>query len=70
MASKRRLRRISCSLKRRYDSEGQARSSASSLYRAKGERVWAYKCKWCPGWHVGHEPYRVVQARKARMSEG
>ena len=52
MSSKRRLRRASCGDKRRYDHDG-AHYTAFRM-RRQGQKVQAYKCKWCPAYHVGH----------------
>jgi hypothetical protein len=55
MSSKRRLRRASCSGKRRYDERG-ARDRAERL-NAHGSFVRPYRCQFGGGdghWHVGH----------------
>ncbi|MBW3659768.1 MAG: hypothetical protein KY457_14100 [Actinobacteria bacterium] len=50
----------SCVRKRRVGLR-TARRDARSL-REQGERVHAYACNRCGGWHVGHEPVAHVSA--------
>jgi hypothetical protein len=57
MASKRAKRRRSCTGKRAFPSQAAAIAAARALWRAKGERVQAYRCHWSSHWHIGH--YRV-----------
>ena len=52
--------RKSCVSKRRVGHR-TARRDARSL-REQGERVHAYACNRCGGWHVGHEPVAHVSA--------
>jgi hypothetical protein len=69
MASKRRIRRKSCTGKIRHASKEEARIAAQKL-RAKGEIVGVYLCRFCNGWHVGHTPRkirRIMRARKERQ---
>ena len=58
MASKRRIRRNSCTDKRRYESASQARAAISGLFRRKGYQGYlqAYPCRFCGGFHFGHPP--------------
>lgn len=55
MASKRRIRLRECSRKIRYDSQAAAQPAIQSLYWKRGDRVYAYKCRWCGGWHIAHK---------------
>lgn len=59
MASKRRQRRKSCDGKVRYATENAAKSAAYQLAQLHGERMNAYKCQFCGGWHAGHTPAKV-----------
>jgi len=55
MASKRRIRRKSCTGKVRHPDELAARRHIGALVFRKGERgLRAYRCPFCNGWHVGH----------------
>ncbi|KQT52202.1 MULTISPECIES: hypothetical protein [unclassified Aureimonas] len=55
MASKRRLRRKSCTSKVRHETEGSAWGVVRNLIRkGKGDGLRAYRCGNCSGWHVGH----------------
>jgi len=48
------LRHINaCTRKVRYDTSAQAQAIARGL-RRQGDRVNAYVCAACKGWHVGH----------------
>lgn len=64
MASKRRLRRKRCERKVRHETQAIAIAEAMRLRRRHGlsERISAYGCQYCGGWHVGHLPSRIVAA--------
>ncbi len=70
MASKRGLRRRACKRKKRYESKELADIAVHNLWKYKGERVHSYKCDFCGGWHVGHMPWKQVQAMIARKQRG
>ena len=58
MASKRRIRRRSCTSKVRYASELQAIAAAHSHRRTFGVfTMRAYLCKLCNGYHLGRPPH-------------
>ena len=44
----------SCRSKRRYSTRRDARSAARQFGRHVRERLHAYACDFCAGWHVGH----------------
>jgi len=69
MSSKRAKRRKECERKSRYTEYG-AHKRAAALAHATGQRISAYRCKWCGGWHVGHTPYRVRQSMRDRRKWG
>ncbi len=57
MASKRNVRRKSCTGKIRHETIGRAKYAVSRLItlgRTRGGKVLAYYCKFCGGFHVGH----------------
>lgn len=67
MASKRGIRRKSCTGKARHSSQSNAKRAVVILRKRgliRGE-VTVYHCKWCQSYHVGHSYY----IRK-RMSNG
>lgn len=68
MASKRRIRRNSCTGKRRYESASQARAAISGLFRRKGYQGYlqAYPCRFCGGYHFGHPPKKKSCGRAHR----
>lgn len=68
MASKRRIRRNSCTGKRRYESAAQARAAISGLLRRKGyqDYLQAYPCRFCGGYHFGHPPKKKSCGRTHR----
>lgn len=47
-----------CLRKKDYPTEAQAVHAARTIRarstRRKDQRMVAYKCDYCPGWHVGH----------------
>lgn len=59
MASKRRLRRKSCTGKRAFESEAEAK--ANNRFRLR-----PYKCTFCSLFHLGHTPKKIRQAVAAR----
>lgn len=65
MASKRRIRRKSCTGKQRYASELDARRGLFGLRRAGIGGLVPYRCAFCSAFHVGHPPRRVRQAMAA-----
>lgn len=56
MSSKRRIRRKSCKGKVRHTSLEHADAHRHALSRLDGDRMSAYRCRFCGGWHVGHTP--------------
>ncbi len=62
MASKRRIRRRSCSSKIRYSTEQAAQQAKSDLRSRKPGRISMhyYKCKFCGGFHIGHMPQQML----------
>lgn len=56
MASKRRIRRESCTGKVRHPSARAGLDHIRHLYIAKGwqGRMVVYRCRFCGGFHVGH----------------
>lgn len=44
----------SCIPKARYHTRALARRQAKHLSRKEGERIAAYRCRYCKGYHVGH----------------
>lgn len=45
-----------CGRKRHYRSEKHARDVALSAYWRRDQELYAYRCRLCDGWHVGHRP--------------
>lgn len=37
-------------------SESQARAAAAEARRETGHDIEAYRCGYCPKWHIGHVP--------------
>lgn len=64
MASKRRLRRKSCTGKLRYERADAERLARRASYQTRS-RISAYECWSCGGWHIGHTPGKVRRAMKA-----
>ncbi|MBS3903582.1 MAG: hypothetical protein KGZ30_04405 [Anaplasmataceae bacterium] len=54
MASKRRIRRNSCTGKKRYETSQQARSAAHHKSLELHHDIHAYRCHFCSGYHIGH----------------
>lgn len=68
MASKRRLRRKACTGKVRYGTQEDC-DKVMRAVNSKSEvrqRMSAYKCKFCNGWHFGHTPKKVIQSINAK----
>ena len=53
MSSKRRLRRRSCTSKKRYGSVEIAKREAQTISSLLGSFWLPYKCDFCNGYHVG-----------------
>lgn len=67
MASKRRLRRVSCGTKRRFDTPELAENAKYKLLRQKGyTRMNVYRCQFCHKYHIGHTPAIVTKAQSER----
>jgi len=60
MSSRRALRRKACSGKIRHSTIGAAWIAAGKT----GGDVRPYKCRHCPGYHVGHEPSKQQRRRQ------
>jgi hypothetical protein len=57
MASKRRLRRLSCTSKRRYARQADAVAAMIRfLNKHPNENVATYRCRFGDHWHFGHMP--------------
>ena len=58
MSSKRRIRRRSCTGKKRYTTGAAAQAAISSLHHRKGYQGYmqVYRCSFCNGYHFGHPP--------------
>ncbi len=71
MASKRRLRRKSCTGKVRYLTQDQALAALKRFTRHC--EVWhgymtPYRCAFCHGFHFGHPPKHVREALGGRFA--
>lgn len=68
MASKRRLKRKSCTGKVKYETFEEANRVLFNFKRFKKEKspMSVYRCKFCNGFHFGHTPWQVIQAMKDR----
>lgn len=62
MASKRRQRRIKCERKLQFRSAEIALFNAQKMFRATGESLSAFRCKFCGQWHLGHRPAYIERA--------
>lgn len=60
MASKRRLRRRSCSRKVRHATSASAQAAITALHARKGYqgRLDVYICRFCGAFHIGHGKHR------------
>ena len=54
-----------CSGKRDYGYIGEAKSAANGIFRSSGERLSAYRCNHCGGFHIGHSKNNQVWKRAA-----
>jgi len=54
MSSKRRIRRNSCDGKTRWLTAKEAHAKAYTARNIRGQKVNAYFCIFCSGYHVGH----------------
>lgn len=59
MASKRRLRRKACGSKLRHPTMPDAMLAAKLSSKKFNQRLSAYKCQYCGGFHVGHTPKSI-----------
>lgn len=59
MSSRRHIRKRGCRGKRRYGSLLQAQICASVATRKTRQKINAYPCRNCGGYHIGHAPRRV-----------
>ena len=64
MSSKRQVRRSECGSKRKYDTVTGAQTAAYLVGQSIGEKMDAYRCKWCRGYHIGHRTAATSQAIK------
>jgi len=60
MASKRHVRRKSCTGKIKYESKEDAVIKTIIIKRKTGEKLNAYKCKFCKRYHIGHKPKFII----------
>lgn len=65
MASRRRLRRNSCTKKKPYNQESA--EVRASVLRKQGIEVHAYMCNFSSHWHVGHRPAKLTRMIEARQ---
>jgi len=63
MSSKRRVRRKACTGKIRHATFADAIAAARSLYRASGQYLTPYRCRFGQHYHIGHMPARMRRAR-------
>jgi hypothetical protein len=66
MSSKRAIRRKACDGKTRFSSFQQAHQAMRALIRKvgnEGRPMDAYHCNFCNGFHFGHVPLRLLNAR-------
>jgi hypothetical protein len=68
MASKRRIRRLQCGGKIRYETQDQAYGGLRkhTLMRKETWPMSPYRCRFCRGWHIGHTPKFVLQAMRSK----
>lgn len=55
MASKRHIRRVSCSGKARHKTADFAEVAAVKMRKKTGDHFNVYKCRFCNGYHIGHK---------------
>jgi len=58
-----------CRSKVQYDTRTEARVACEYVWLWKGEKLDAYKCAYCTGYHVGHKPKRHAGDRLSRKDE-
>lgn len=61
MASKRRIRRKQCTGKKRFATSGEAADVMFSVIRnnrKKGGWLHVYSCRFCGGYHFGHQRHK------------
>ena len=67
MSSKRRERRKSCDGKVRHATLEAAKLAARKASSGSVGKLWAYKCKFCKNYHIGHPPkdllYYMIKRR-------
>lgn len=66
MASKRKIRRKSCTRKVRYETENDAKTEVISNSAIRGCLV--YKCRFCNGFHIGHPNSKIRKKMNARKN--
>ncbi len=66
MSSKRRIRRKSCTGKVQFPDLTRATAASIALFKNKGERVGAYRCRFCKQYHIGHKPGSFIQLVKGQ----
>lgn len=66
MASKRRIRRKQCQGKIRHVDMESANKAAFVNRRNTGEKLFAYGCKFCGGFHIGHQSRKQRKAMVAK----
>lgn len=65
MASRRRLRRMSCTSKRAYTKD--AADVQAQWLRRKGIEVHSYPCNFGNHFHVGHRPAKITRTIDERL---
>jgi hypothetical protein len=63
MASKRK----SCEGKKKFPDLVSANAARYLIMRDSGNKMWAYKCKFCNSYHLGHPSKRILQSIRAIM---
>lgn len=66
MSCKRRLRRKSCTRKKRHDTKEQAHALLHYMKKYRGYNGKVYHCKFCNGWHIGRTPKKNKIYKKLR----
>lgn len=54
MASKRKVRASSCGEKKKFKTFQEAMNACYLIRTGVGEKMRAYKCKYCKYYHIGH----------------
>jgi hypothetical protein len=60
------LRWRSCTSKHRHNLKAEADLAAHRTPKKNGRRAKAYRCEYCPGWHVGHD-FSAREKRPRRL---